>query len=61
MEIRDIGAVVYLLRKCVWWVQDFSVDRYAEQLRRLDAQIRAEGSYVAHSTRFLIEAGRPGR
>jgi hypothetical protein len=28
MECRDIGAVVDILRKCVWWVPDFTVDRY---------------------------------
>ena len=58
MEFHDIGAVVYILRKCVWWVPDFSVERYAETLRRLDALIRAEGAFVAHSTRHLIEAVR---
>lgn len=56
IEIFDIGAVVYLLRKCVWWVSDFSVERYDGRLRELDAQIRAEGPFVAHSTRHLIEA-----
>jgi len=61
MEIHDIGAVVYLLRKCVWWVPDFTVERYGEELRRLDAHIRAEGPFVAHSTRFLVEAARPDR
>jgi len=61
MEIHDIGAVVYLLRKCVWWVPDFTVERYADQLRRLDTQIRSDGPFVAHSTRFLVEAVRPGR
>lgn len=58
MEFYDIGAVVYILRKCVWWVPDFSVDRYAATLRRLDALIRADGVFVAHSTRHLIEAVR---
>jgi SAM-dependent methyltransferase len=59
MEIRDIGAVVYLLRKCVWWVPDFTVERYADRLRELDRQIRTDGPFVAHSTRYLIEAVRP--
>jgi SAM-dependent methyltransferase len=58
MEFYDIGAVVYILRKCVWWVPDFSVERYADTLRRLDELIRAEGAFVAHSTRHLIEAVR---
>jgi hypothetical protein len=61
MEIRDIGAVVYLLRKCVWWVPDFSVERYADTLRRLDRRMRTEGPFVANSTRFLVEAARPER
>lgn len=56
MEFFDVGAVVYILRKCVWWVPDFDVDRYAAVLRRLDETIRAEGPLVAHSTRHLIEA-----
>jgi SAM-dependent methyltransferase len=58
MEFFDIGAVVYMVRKCVWWVPDFSVDRYLDKLRALDTLIRAEGVFVAHSTRYLIEATR---
>jgi len=58
MEFCDIGAVVWTLRKCVWWVPDFSVDRYRDQLRALDRRLRHEGPFVAHSTRHLIEARR---
>jgi SAM-dependent methyltransferase len=58
MEFFDIGAVVYILRKCVWWVPDFTVDRYEQALRRLDAHIRNQGAFVAYSTRTLIEAKR---
>ena len=58
MEFFDVGAVVYILRKCVWWVPDFTVDRYLDVLRSLDAHIRAEGPFVAYSTRHLIEARR---
>lgn len=61
MEFFDIGAVVYTLRKCVWWVPDFEVERYRDALLRLDAQIRHDGTFVAHSTRTLIEAGRAPR
>lgn len=61
MQFFDIGAVVYLLRKCVWWVPDFTVDRYREPLERLDAHIRQQGGFVAHSTRTLIEARRTCR
>ena len=58
MEFFDVGAVVWTLRKCVWWVPDFSVERYRDQLVELDDHIRAQGAFVAHSTRHLIEAGR---
>jgi SAM-dependent methyltransferase len=59
MEFFDIGAVVYILRKCVWWVPDFTPARYDAHLRELDARIRREGSFVAHSTRLLVRAHRP--
>ncbi|MFD1718191.1 class I SAM-dependent methyltransferase [Georgenia deserti] len=58
MEFYDVGAVVWTLRKCVWWVPDFTVDRYRDRLQDLDAMIRADGAFVAHSTRHLIEARR---
>ncbi|GAA4947188.1 class I SAM-dependent methyltransferase [Actinoplanes utahensis] len=58
MEFFDIGAVVYILRTCVWWVPGFTVDRYRPELERLDAHIREHGVFVSHSTRTLIEATR---
>ncbi|MEV6979289.1 class I SAM-dependent methyltransferase [Kitasatospora sp. NPDC093806] len=59
MEFRDVGAVVYFLRKVVWMVPGFTVDAHRDRLRELDARIRAEGPFVAHSARFLIEARKP--
>jgi len=56
MEFRDVGAVVWTLRKCVWWVPDFSVARYEGTLRALDASMRTGHPVVAHSSRHLIEA-----
>ncbi|MGW7077281.1 class I SAM-dependent methyltransferase [Streptomyces sp. NPDC054866] len=56
MEFYDIGAVVHFLRKVVWMVPDFSVERYWSRLRELHDQIEAEGSFVAHSTRHLFDA-----
>lgn len=58
MEFFDVGAVVWILRKCVWWVPDFSVDRYRDQLLAIDELMRSSGSFVAHSARHLIRASR---
>jgi hypothetical protein len=59
MELYDVGAVVWILRKCVWWVPDFSVEKYRDKLADLDARMRDGEPVVAHSTRHLIEARRP--
>ena len=58
MEFHDIGAVDWILRKCVWWVPDFSVHKYRKHLVELDAQMRGGEPFVAHSTRHLIDARR---
>jgi SAM-dependent methyltransferase len=55
----DIGAVVYFLRLVIWIVPDFSIDRYGDRLVALDEVIRRDGPFVAHATRFLIEATKP--
>lgn len=59
MEFFDIAAVVHFLRKVIWIVPGFTVDRYRERLAELDRVIRAEGSFAATSERFLIEAQKP--
>jgi SAM-dependent methyltransferase len=56
---NDIAAVVYFLRKVVWTVPDFTVERYRDRLVRLHERIQAEGPFVAHAQRFLIEARKP--
>ncbi|MDJ1135893.1 class I SAM-dependent methyltransferase [Streptomyces iconiensis] len=59
MEFHDIGAVVYFLRKVIWMVPGFTVERYHDRLRELHQLITTEGAFVAHSSRFLIEARKP--
>lgn len=56
----DIAAVVHFLRKVVWTVPDFAVDRYRPQLEALHGQIQRKGRPLAHSQRYLIEARKPG-
>jgi len=58
-EFRDIGAVVYFLRKVVWMVPGFTVAEHRATLRRLHDLIEAEGPFRAHTTRILVEARKP--
>lgn len=58
MAFHDVGAVIWILRKCVWWVPDFSVAKYLDRLREMDRRMRRGAPFVAHSTRHLIEAAR---
>jgi SAM-dependent methyltransferase len=60
MEFEDVAAVVHFLRKVIWIVPGFSVDRYRGELARLHERIQADGPFVAHARRFLIEARKPG-
>ncbi|MFL6119046.1 class I SAM-dependent methyltransferase [Actinophytocola sp.] len=55
MEFFDIGAVVYFLRKVIWLVPGFTAAAYLPKLRVLHDRITAAGSFVAHSSRFLVE------
>lgn len=59
MEFLDVGAVVYFLRKVIWMVPGFTIDRYRDRLRQLHEQISVAGPFVAYSSRTLIEARKP--
>ena len=56
----DIGAVTYFLRKVIWTVPDFSVDKYRDRLILLHERIEQDGSFLSHSQRFLVEARKSG-
>ncbi|HMO11802.1 MAG TPA: SAM-dependent methyltransferase, partial [Actinotalea sp.] len=58
IELFDVAAVVWLLRRLVWWVPGFTVAGYRDRLEALHRRIERDGPFVAHSTRFLIEARR---
>ena len=58
-EFFDIAAVVHYLRKVIWIVPGFTVERYRDQLRTVHDLIERDGSFVAYSKRFLIEARKP--
>jgi SAM-dependent methyltransferase len=51
---HDVGALVFQLRAVAWQVPDFTVEKYADALRR----IHERGEFRARSHRFLIRAER---
>ncbi|MDH6220208.1 methyltransferase domain-containing protein [Streptomyces pseudovenezuelae] len=59
VEFYDIAAVVHFLRKVIWMVPDFSVEKYEDRLRALHKRIESEGPFAAHSTRHLFDARKP--
>ncbi|HXH34699.1 MAG TPA: SAM-dependent methyltransferase [Plantibacter sp.] len=59
IEFADVGAIVWFLRKVIWMVPGFTSERYLGRLRELDASLRHDGPFVAHSSRTLIEARKP--
>lgn len=61
MEFFDVGAMVYFLRKVVWFAPDFTVEKYRDRLKALHEKIQSDGPFTACSRRFLIEARKPLR
>ncbi|MFD7732390.1 class I SAM-dependent methyltransferase [Kitasatospora phosalacinea] len=59
LEFSDVGAVVWFLRKVIWTVPDFTVDRYRGRLRDLHERIEREGAFVSTTSRTLLEARKP--
>ena len=59
VEFFDVAAVVHFLKKVLWTVPGFTVAGYGASLRRMHEHIRANGAFICHSQRFLIEARKP--
>jgi SAM-dependent methyltransferase len=57
-EFYDIAAVAHFLRKVVWTVPGFTIDKYRDQLRAVHEEITVNGMFVSHARRVLIEARR---
>lgn len=58
-EFFDVAAVVHFLRKVIWIVPGFTVEAYRPRLADMHAHIERQGSFVAHTQRFLVEARKP--
>ena len=59
LEFFDVGAMVFFLRKVVWTVPDFTVDRYRIRLRELHDQIAKDRVFRSTMSRTLFEARNP--
>jgi hypothetical protein len=59
VEFFDVAAVVHFLKKVLWTVPGFTVPGYLEQLARMHEYIQANGSFISHARRILIEARKP--
>jgi SAM-dependent methyltransferase len=59
LEFFDVGAMVFFLRKVIWTVPDFTVERYRERLRDLHDQIERDGVFRSTMSRTLFEARKP--
>jgi SAM-dependent methyltransferase len=59
LEFFDVGAMVFFLRKVIWTVPDFAVERYRDRLRDLHEQIERDGVFRSTMSRTLIEARKP--
>jgi SAM-dependent methyltransferase len=56
VEFFDVAAVAYFLRKVVWTVPGFTIDRFRPQLRAVHDRIATDGVFVSYSRRVLVEA-----
>lgn len=59
VEFFDVAAVAYFLRKVVWTVPGFTIDRFRPRLREVHDRIGREGAFVSYSRRVLVEAVKP--
>lgn len=56
MAFFDLAAFIYFCRKVIWIVPNFDTTHMEPQLRLVHEVIERDGLFLAHSTRFLIEA-----
>jgi len=59
LEFYDVGAMVYFLRKVIWTVPGFTVDRYGSRLFDMHQVLERDGVFRSTMSRTLIEARKP--
>jgi SAM-dependent methyltransferase len=55
-HIHDVGALAYGLKAIPWMVPGFTIAKYRERLRELQAEIDREGPLVVRQRRFFVRA-----
>lgn len=55
-RFTDVGSIVYFLRAIPWLIEDFTVERFEPQLRRLHDRIAARGYFETQMHRFIVVA-----
>ena len=55
---HSVGEVVRHLRDLPWQIRDFSTEKYADALGRVDSFIRLHGTLTVTTHRFLVQAVR---
>jgi len=55
---HSVGEVVRQLRDLPWQIRDFSTEKYADALGRVDSFIRLHGALTVTAHRFLVQAVR---
>jgi SAM-dependent methyltransferase len=56
---NEVGAVVYFLRKVIWTVPGFTVDRHRDRLLDLHRRIERDGVFRSTMSRTLFEVRKP--
>ena len=56
IQFTDIGAIVWYLQSVPWQIPRFTVEQYEAQLRRLHAQILANGPVQSQGHLYYVEA-----
>jgi SAM-dependent methyltransferase len=59
LEFFDVGAMVFFLRKVIWTVPGFTVDRYRDRLKDLHDQIERDGAFHSTMSRTLFDVRKP--
>ncbi len=59
LEFFDVGAVVYFLRKVIWTVPGFSVERDRRRLQALHERIERDGVFRSTTSRTLFVVRKP--